>query len=113
MLSSMTQERLEALSAHEIELLHAWRRRVVRWWIATMIAAVLTWGSAAAFRLPAVAEFALAALLACVALMAVRQTLRGRCPRCGTRIRFEPRVELPLRCSRCASEFVAPVDRDA
>jgi len=86
--------------------LHAWRRQVVRWWIATMIVALLAWCVAAALPLSRRWEAVLGGVLLLIIGIALYQTHRGRCPRCDARIRFEPRIELPRHCPRCGADFM-------
>lgn len=93
------------LNTDEILHLQRWRKRVVRCWIATMATAVGVWIIASAFAAPLAIEIGLAALLASLTLLAVRAARRGACPRCGGRIRFEPRIELPQACPHCRIAF--------
>lgn len=82
-----------------------WRRSVVRGWIATMIAAVATWGAAAAWpSTPAVASAGGLTLLTLLGY-ACWNMRRGRCPQCHAAIRFEPRIELPRNCRNCGVPF--------
>jgi ABC-type transport system involved in cytochrome bd biosynthesis fused ATPase/permease subunit len=87
--------------------LQRWRRSVMRLWIATMIAAILVWALVAAARLPAYVETAIAAVLVALAVLSAWNMRRGRCPRCGARIRFAPRIELPPACPQCAAPFIS------
>lgn len=96
------------LNEAELQRVHRWRRRVVRLWLATMAIALGTWVVAAAFSPPTALEIALAVVLASLALLACREMRRGACPRCGERIRFEPRIELPGACPHCHTPFSLP-----
>ena len=94
--------------ATELGALQRWRRRVVRLWIATMLAAIGVWALVAAVSVPLAVELGAAAVLAMLAGGALWQMRRGACPSCGRRIRFRPRIELPLACPHCSASFVAP-----
>lgn len=93
--------------AAEIDAVQRWRRRVVRLWVATMLTAIMVWALVAAAAVPRVVELCAAALLATLAGASVWHMHRGMCPRCGRRIRFQPRIELPLRCPHCSAPFFA------
>lgn len=94
-----------ALTEAQLKGIHAWRRRVVSLWVITMGAAVLVWAASAAFALSLAAQIALGALLLALLGVATVTMRRGKCPSCGQRIRFAPRIELPLACSRCRASF--------
>ena len=94
-----------ALTEAQLKGIHAWRRRVVFLWIVTMGAAIAVWAVAAAFALPLAAQIALGALLLALLGFAIATMHRGKCPSCGQPIRFAPRIELPLACSRCRVSF--------
>jgi len=106
--------RQPGLAPDEAAHLQRWRRRVVVSWIATMAVAVVVWGAVSVFALAPVFEFLAASLLAVLALLAARLTYAGACPRCGGRIRFQPRVELPASCPHCgvALTLAGPSDSD-
>lgn len=93
------------LTDAQLARIQAWRRRVVRLWLLTMGAALLVWAASAAFNLAAPVQVALATVLAALIFASVATTRRGRCPNCGERIRFAPRIELPPCCSRCRADF--------
>jgi len=90
----------------EIVALQRWRRRVVRLWIATMLAAIGVWAMVAAIALPWAVELSAAAVLGILVGVSVWQMRRGRCPSCGRKIQFQPRIELPLACPHCSTSFV-------
>jgi len=96
------------LNPEEFERLQGWRRRVMRYWIATMAAALAVWLAGSAFSIPDGLAAISASGLAVLALLAARATYRGACPRCAGRIRFEPRVELPRACPHCGVVFIQP-----
>jgi hypothetical protein len=91
-----------------IATVQRWRRSVVRHWIATMVAAIAVWGLLAATAVPWVVEAGAGTVLLILTGLSLWKMRRGRCPRCGARIRFEPRIELPRACPHCAISFVAP-----
>lgn len=90
--------------------LERWRSRVTRWSIAVMATAIVVFFVTGALRLPAAAEFALFAALVAVGIRWVLLLRAGRCPRCGARVRLEPRLVLPARCAACGGDFAAPPD---
>ena len=94
-----------ALTQAQLKGIHAWRRRVVLLWIITMAAAILVWAGSAALALALPVQIALGAALFVLLVTATATMLRGKCPGCGQRIRFAPRIELPLTCSRCGVSF--------
>ena len=98
-------EPVVALTKAQLKGIHAWRRRVVFLWIVTMGAAIVVWAVSAVFALPLVAQIALGALLLGLLGFATATMHRGKCPSCGQPIRFAPRIELPLACSRCRASF--------
>ena len=89
----------------EIAAIHRWRRTVVRWWVATMVASVAVWAILGLFGAPTWLEVLSAAALLLLASLALWGMRRGACPRCGTRIRFQPRIELPQSCEHCGLAF--------
>jgi hypothetical protein len=93
------------LIPQEMEILLRWRKRVVVQWVGVMLTALGVWAIAGTHALAVAFEFAAALLLAFITLLAVRTMRRGACPRCGGRIRFEPRIELPPACSHCQVAF--------
>ena len=93
------------LTEQELDRVHAWRKRVVRLWLATMGAAILVWAASAGFRLSEPIQIALFLGLTALVIIATVAMRRGRCPRCGQAIRFAPRIELPPACSRCQVPF--------
>jgi len=97
---------LSQLSDDDRANLQRWRKRVVRLWVATMAAAIGIWVVAAAFSTSIELELALAVVLTGLVALAVREMHRGVCPRCGRRIRFEPRIELPRSCPGCGVSFI-------
>jgi hypothetical protein len=103
----MAAERRPAgsLTASESDRLNAWRSAVVRRWLVAMAGALGLWAAATGFDLPSTVEHLLALVLALAVLVALRATRSGRCPRCGMRIHFEPRIELPSACSHCGVAF--------
>ena len=94
-----------ALTEAQLKGIHAWRRRVVCLWVITMGTAILVWAASAAFDLSLRAQVALGVLLLALLGVATATMRRGKCPSCGQRIRFAPRIELPLACSRCRTSF--------
>ena len=98
-------EPVVALTEAQLKGIHAWRRRVVVLWIVTMGAAIVVWAVSAAFALPLPAQIALGTLLLALLGFATATMHRGKCPSCGQPIRFAPRIELPLACSRCRVSF--------
>jgi hypothetical protein len=102
----MTPQSMPASGA-EVAVVQRWRRSVVRLWIATMLVAIAVWALLAATRVPWLVELGLAAALALLTGSALWKMRRGACPRCGGRIRFQPRIELPRACPHCAAPFFA------
>jgi len=96
--------------ASSAESLERWRSRVTRWSIAVMATAIVVFFVTGALRLPAAAEFALFAALAAVCVRWGVLLRAGRCPRCGARVRLEPRLVLPARCAACGVDFAAPAE---
>lgn len=94
-----------ALTEIQLKGIHAWRRRVVSLWIVTMAVAILVWAVSAALTPSLPVQIALGALLLLLVGVATVTMRRGKCPSCGLRIRFAPRIELPLACSRCRVSF--------
>ena len=90
-----------------IEAVQRWRRGVVLLWIITMVAAVSSWALLSAIAVPGGGELASAALLLLLAGLSTWNMRRGKCPRCGAKIRFRPRIELPRFCQNCAAPFIA------
>ena len=90
-----------------IAAVQQWRRRVVRLWLTTMVTAIGVWGLFAAVAMPWILELGTAALLALLVGVSLWHMRRGACPRCGARIRFAPRIELPRTCPHCSAPFVA------
>jgi len=100
---------MTAMDASEQSLrvaeIQRWRRSVVRGWVVTMIAALVAWGATAAWLFPPAVEVAAGLMLLVLGGCAYWNTRRGRCPRCNTSIRFEPRIELPRNCRSCGIPF--------
>ena len=94
-----------ALTEAQLKSIHTWRHRVVMLWIATMAAAIAVWAASAALTLSLTVQIALGGLLLGLVGVAAWTMCRGKCPSCGERIRFAPRIELPLACSRCRASF--------
>ena len=94
------------LTQSELQQVHRWRRRVVHLWLVAMGASLLVWAASAAFVLALWVQIALGALLVASVVAAALTMRRGRCPACGQRIRFAPRIELPPACSRCEASFL-------
>ena len=99
------------LGEDEVARLQHWRKKVVRLWLATMAAALGIWVAAAAFSPPMALELMMAVVLVALVALALRETRRGTCPRCGQPIRFKPRIELPRSCSGCNASFFRAGDR--
>ena len=96
---------LKRLTDSELEQINAWRRVVVRLWLVTMGVSVLVWAAAAAFVLPHAVQIVLGVVLVALVVGSILMMRRGRCPRCGQKIRFAPRIELPLACGHCGVPF--------
>jgi hypothetical protein len=62
---------------------------------------------------PPAAEAVMVAALALLIALAAWDTRRGKCPTCGARVRFRPRIELPLACANCAAQFWPAVPQDS
>lgn len=75
-----------------------------------MFAALVVWGVSAAWTLSPVVEHSAGAALIVLVCYAFWNTKRGRCPRCVTPIRFEPRMGLPKTCGGCGLDFSANVE---
>src|SRR5262245_51273710 len=98
-------ERAALLDRAELDGLQRWRKSVVRSWVTTMLAALIVWTAVTAFQPPMAVELTAALVLVVLVGLAVRNMRRGRCPRCGHPIRFQPRIELPRRCAHCSAPF--------
>jgi hypothetical protein len=70
-----------------------------------MAAAFALWTAVTAFALPQSIQLAFASLLVALVLITLRTMRRGQCPRCGKRIRFAPRIEIPPACVHCNIDF--------
>jgi Flp pilus assembly protein TadB len=100
-----------SLSECQIRRVQAWRRGVVGLWIATMVAALAVWVIVSALSARFVVELTLVALPVGFAALATWNMRRGRCPHCGQRIQFEPRIELPRACPHCTASSLPTCDR--
>ena len=80
-------------------------------WVGTMVVSILVWAASAGFHLSLPIQMALGAVLLGLITIAGVTMRRGRCPGCGQRIRFAPRIELPPACSRCGASFYSAESR--
>ena len=96
---------MTSLTEAERLQIHAWRQRLVCLWLITMSAALLVWAASAAFVVSQSIQTALGIVLLALLIIIAVTMRRGKCPRCGQRIKFAVRVELPPACSRCGVSF--------
>jgi hypothetical protein len=96
-----------------VTMVQQWRRRVVRSWLAVMVAALALVVATAIWPLPGWGEVLAGTALAVLTWNGFRSARAGRCPRCSTRIRFQPRIELPPACTACGVAFSAQKEPDA
>lgn len=83
----------------------------MRLWLVAMGASILIWAASAAVVLTLPVQIALGAVLLALVAVASLAMRRGRCPKCGHRIRFAPRIELPSACGNCGALFHSSENR--
>lgn len=102
----------EPLTAEESERLWRWERQVSWLHIAAMGGLLLAGVAATRFGDRAWLQYPLLGGFAALVASATVLQMRGRCPRCGTRLRGKLLAVLPDKCAVCGVAFPRPPTAD-